>query len=147
VLIRTIQAADAADWERMRQRLWPSARGEHAREIAAFFAGDRRDPAEVLVAMDEEGRPVGFAEVTIRSHAEGCRPGRIAYLEGWFVEEAHRRCGIGAALIAAVERWGRAQGCSELASDTEIENTASAAAHRALGFEEVDRIACFTKPL
>ncbi|HUE85588.1 MAG TPA: GNAT family N-acetyltransferase [Vicinamibacterales bacterium] len=147
MLIRTIEAADAADWARMRQTLWPAAHGEHAREIAAFVEGDRRDPAEVLVAVDDEGRKVGFAEVTLRSHAEGCRPGRVAYLEGWFVDAPHRRCGVGAALMAAVEAWGRAQGCSELASDTEIENAGSAAAHRALGFDEVVRIACFRKAL
>lgn len=147
MLIRTIQAADAADWERMRQALWPSAPGEHAREIAAFFGGDRRDPAEVLLGIDNEGRAVGFAEVTLRSHAEGCRPGRIAYLEAWFVDEAHRRHGVGAALVAAVEAWGRAQGCRELGSDTEIDNTHGAVAHRALGFAEVMHIACFRKAL
>jgi aminoglycoside 6'-N-acetyltransferase I len=147
MLIRTIRAADAAEWERMRQTLWPSAPGEHAGEIAAFFAGDRRDPAEVLLAVDEERRTVGFAEVTLRSHAEGCRPGRIAYLEAWFVDEAHRRRGVGAALMAAVEAWGRSQGCRDLASDTEIKNTDSAAAHRALGFAEVMRITCFRKAL
>ena len=147
MLIRTIQAADAAEWEQMRQTLWPSRPGEHGREIAAFFGGDRRDPAEVLLAVDEEGRTVGFAEVTLRSHAEGCRPGRIAYLEAWFVDEAHRRRGVGSALIAAVEAWARSEGCSELGSDTEIDNMRSAAAHRALGFDEVVRIACFRKAL
>jgi aminoglycoside 6'-N-acetyltransferase I len=49
--------------------------------------------------------------------------------------------------MAAVEAWGRAQGCSELGSDTEFDNTHSAAAHRALGFTEVMRIACFRKEL
>jgi hypothetical protein len=48
--VRSMQAEDAADWERMRQSFWPSASGEHAREIARFFAGDRRNPAEVLIA-------------------------------------------------------------------------------------------------
>jgi aminoglycoside 6'-N-acetyltransferase I len=38
-------------------------------------------------------------------------------------------------------------GCSEFASDALAENTASAAAHRALGFEEVEVIRCFRKRL
>ena len=50
-------------------------------------------------------------------------------------------------LVAAVEEWARAQGCTELGSDTTIENEGSVAAHRAIGFEEVDRIICFRKPL
>lgn len=131
----------------MREALWPAEPGEHAEEIASFFAGDRRDPAEVLLATGDSGAAIGFAEVSIRQYAEGCSTDRVAYLEGWFVEEGQRRKGIGAALVAAVEAWGRAQGCTELASDTEIHNLGSAAAHRALGFSEVERIVCFRKAI
>jgi aminoglycoside 6'-N-acetyltransferase I len=100
-----------------------------------------------LLAFDDSGRAVGFAELSIRPYAEGCYSGRVAYLEGWFVEPAFRGRGLGAALVKAAEDWGRAQGCTELASDTEIANASSAAAHRALGFEEVERIICFRKAL
>jgi aminoglycoside 6'-N-acetyltransferase I len=147
MVIRPIQPEDAAAWEDMRQALWPSAPGEHAREITAFFGGARREPAEVLLAIDDGGRPVGFAEVSIRAIAEGCLSDRVAYLEGWFVVDAARREGIGAALVRAAEDWGRAQRCTELGSDTEIDNVSSAAAHRALGFTEVGRIICYRKPL
>ena len=58
-----------------------------------------------------------------------------------------RRHGVGRALVRAAEEWGRAQGCSEFASDTEIDNEDSAKAHAALGFEEVERIRCFRKSL
>ncbi len=144
---RYIQPGDAAEWARLRQLLWPAPPGEHEREIASFFGGDRGDPAEVILAIGDDGRALGFAEVSVRSYAEGCVTNRVAYLEGWFVEEPHRRCGIGAALVAAVEDWARAQGCTELASDTEIENGISATAHQALGFGEVERIICFKKEL
>ena len=143
--MRAARPTDAGAWERMRQELWPADPEEHAREITAFFAGGG-DSAQVLLAV-HEGEIVGFAEASLRSHAEGCAPGRIAYLEGWYVEPAARRQGVGAALVHAVEAWGRTQGCRELASDTEIENKASAAAHRALGFQEVDRVVCFRKDL
>ena len=144
--VRPAEPADAAAWEGLRQQLWPSPPGEHAAEIATFFGGERQDPMEVLLAVEGE-EIVGFAEVSIRSHAEGCRPGRIAYLEGWFVLPRWRGHGVGAALVRAVEDWGRAQGCRELASDTEIANPDSAAAHRALGFQEVERVVCFRKGL
>ena len=147
MLIRPVAALDAKDWERMRQRLWPSAPGEHAGEVAAFFEGDRHDPAEVFLAVDDEGRAIGFAEVSIRSHADGCDSGRIAYLEGWFVDETSRGRRVGAALLRAVEEWGRSQGCTERASDAELHNTGSAAAHIALGFSEVSRVVCFRKEL
>lgn len=146
VHVRPAQASDAAAWVRMRQVLWPSSTDDHAREAAAFFE-DRNPSTEVLIASDERGRPLGFAELSIRSHAESCVTRNVAYLEGWFVEPDVRGQGIGAALVAAAEDWGRARGCSEFGSDTNIENDTSIAAHRALGFEEVDRIVCFKKTL
>lgn len=144
---RPVESDDTAEWVRLRQLLWPASPGEHEREVASFFGGERRDPAEVILAIGEGGHAIGFAEVSIRSYAEGCATDRVAYLEGWFVEEVHRGRGIGAALVATVEAWARAQGCAELASDTEIHNHISAAAHTALRFTEVERIICFKKDL
>ena len=131
----------------MRQMLWPSAPGEHAAEISAFFRGDRSVAAQVFVAVDHVGRPMGLAEVSIvRTRKVAIRIASRT-LEGWFVDESHRGTGVGAALVRAVEAWGRTEGCTELASDTEIGNHASEAAHRALGFEEAGRVVCFRKAL
>lgn len=147
MIVRAVRRRDATDWEHMRQILWPSKPGEHARQIQAFFEGDRQDPAEVFVALEDAGRAIGFAEVSIRPYAEGCHSDRVAYLEGWFVRGEHRRQGVGGALLDAVEEWGRAQGCSELGSDAEMHNKAGQEAHRALGFSEVGRLVCFRKAL
>ena len=138
---------DTKAWESMRQELWPSPAGEHASEITRFFDGDLRVAAEVFLACDDADRALGFIELNIRPYAEGCYSGRVAYVEGWFVETPHRSKGVGAALIKAAEAWGREQNCTELASDTAIDNVASTAAHRALGFEETGRNVCFRKDL
>jgi aminoglycoside 6'-N-acetyltransferase I len=131
----------------MRQALWPSAPGEHAAEIEEFFAGRLREPLAVLMAFDERGTAVGFIELSIRTQAEGCDTDRVAYVEGWYVEPASRRLGVGTELMRAAEAWGRSQGCTELASDTESDNLVSAAAHRATGFDEVGLIRCFRRSL
>ncbi len=141
--------ADAAAWARMRSALWPEEQpGEHATEIAAYFAGEfLRGPWCALLAEGSAGEAIGFAEVSIRSYAEGCVTPRVAYLEGWFVEAAHRRSGVGAALLRAAEEWGRAQGCTEFASDADPENAISIDAHLALGFEDAGMVRCFRKSL
>jgi aminoglycoside 6'-N-acetyltransferase I len=131
----------------MRELLWPSPEGENAREVAKYFAGESSNPEEVLIAVDAAGVPVGFVELAIRPYAEGCYSGRVAYLEGWFVDAHARRSGVGAALVAAGEDWGREQGCTEMASDAEIDNAVSLVAHRAAGFEDLGRVVCFRKPL
>jgi len=110
----------------MRERLWPSHPGEHAREIERYFAGELREPIEVLLAFDDAGSAIGFIELSIRAYAEGCITDHVAFIEGWYVEPNERGKGVGAALIRAAEAWARSQGCTELASDTQIDNVASA---------------------
>jgi aminoglycoside 6'-N-acetyltransferase I len=145
-LVRHVAAHDAPRWIEMREALWPDATGGHADEVARFFAGRLRIPLAVLVA-EEDGTLVGFAELNIRPYAEGCTTERVAFLEGWYVEPTARRRGVGRALVAAAEAWAVDQGCTEFASDTLADNDASASAHRALGFQEVEVIRCFRKPI
>jgi aminoglycoside 6'-N-acetyltransferase I len=147
LLIRPAEPADASVWQRMRESLWPDGCGDHARDIATYFSGPRTNPLEVLLACLGSGAPIGFVELSIRPYAEGCTTDRVAFVEGWFVEPGHRGRGAGAALMAAAEEWGRAGKCSELASDTQLANEASIAAHNALGFEETERLVCFRKSL
>lgn len=147
MLIRAAQQTDRECWERMRDALWPALPGEHGEEIDRYFAGELREPLEVLIAFDDQGDALGFVELSIRAHAEGCLTDHVAFVEGWYVEPAVRGTGVGAALIGAAETWARSQGCTELASDTEVENLTSAAAHRAVGFTETGVVRCFRKSL
>ena len=147
-MIRPARPEDARLWCEMRHALWPEGSAEeHAGEIEDFFAGRSREPLAVLVAEADPGQLVGFAELSIRPYAEGCATDRIGYLEGWYVVPEARRQGVGRALVEASEAWARAQGCTEFASDTEVDNEISAAAHRALGFAEAALIRCFRKDL
>ena len=147
MIVRKATPEDSEMWEQMRQSLWPASPGEHAREIAQFFGGALNTLAEILIAFDEKGDAIGLVELSIRPYAEGCYSGRVAYLEGWYVSPAARRHGVGATLVAHAEEWARTQGCTEFASDCELDNVVSATAHRALGFEEVIRSICFKKTI
>src|SRR3990170_4067889 len=112
ITVRPAKASDAAAWLQLRHALWPERpEGEHREEIDRFFAGALREPLAVLLAEDGAGCPIGLAELSIRAYAEGCHSDRVAYLEGWFVVPDARRRGVGRALIAAAEEWGRSQGC------------------------------------
>ena len=146
--IRSATHTDAAAWLEMRRALWPDGtEAEHRREIDRYLAGEAREPAAVLLAENVTGQAVGFVELSVRPYAEGCRTPFVAYLEGWYVAPEARRQGVGRALIDAAEEWGRAQDCSELASDAHPENDVSAIAHRAAGFADVGLVRCFRKDL
>src|SRR5579871_4332979 len=136
--IRFARPSDLDQLARLRHSLWPeSPVEEHARELELILARRMPDtfPLSVLVAA-ADGIIVGFLEVRLRSHADSCNESwPVGYVEGWFVAEPYRRQTIGAQLLAAAEDWARKQGCSEMASDAEIENLVSQRVHEALGFE------------
>jgi aminoglycoside 6'-N-acetyltransferase I len=146
--VRPVTAADAGEWVEMRCALWPNgSRADHEQDIGRYFAGDRREPAEVLLVVTDDGAPLGFAELSIRNVVDGCSTGRVGYLEGWFVVATARRHGIGRALVQAAERWAIHQGCTEFGSDALIDDDVSLAAHLGLGFEETGRVRTFRKSL
>jgi aminoglycoside 6'-N-acetyltransferase I len=149
--IRAARASDAAEYTRMRAALWPDCTAaEHARDVDEFARGRGGwggTPGVAFVADRGGGRLAGFVEVGLRAFAEGCDTGPVGYIEGWWVDADARRGGVGAVLVAAAEAWARAQGCREMASDCLLENDVSLFAHRALGYEEVERVIQFRKAI
>ncbi len=116
----------------MRHALWPeSSRSHHAAELTGVLNGtsQRVYPLRIFVAeKSDEKLPVG-------------------YVEGWFVAEPNRGTGVGAALLRAAEDWARAQGCHEMAPDTDIENKLSQHVHEASGFTIAARAILYRKSL
>jgi orotate phosphoribosyltransferase len=145
--VRPVTPEDAAAWLSMRHALWPDEASAHAGEVTKFLAGKLTHPREVLLAFDEAGAALGFVELSIRSYVDGCQTDWVSYLEGWYVVPDQRRRGVGRALVAAAEEWARRQGSTEFGSDALLHNDVSAAAHRALGFEETEQLRYFRKVL
>ena len=102
----------------------------------------------IFVAEKSDGTLIGFLETNLRSAADGCDEKLpVGYVEGWFVAEPNRGKGVGAALLRAAEDWARAQGCHEIASDTDIENKLSQHVHEASGFTIAARAILYRKSL
>jgi aminoglycoside 6'-N-acetyltransferase I len=148
--IRPALPPDLSAVTRLCVALWPDApAAEHEEHAAAILAGSPPSslPLTLFVA-EAAGGVVGFIEVGLRSHADGCDARYpVGFIEGWYVDAAHRGQEIGRALMAAAEEWARAQGAREIASDTWFDNEPSQSAHVALGFEVVDRCVTFRKSL
>lgn len=144
-LLAPPRGSDDRAWLELRMALWPDgSQAEHLGAMADTLARGHY----VRLAQSSTGGAVGFVEASKRSdYVNGTTSSPVAFLEGLYVEPAARRRGVARALVAAVVAWALGEGLSELASDSLIDNLAAHAAHRALGFEESERVVYFRRPL
>ena len=126
-------------------KLWPDPTVEEMQaEFAEILA--KTDAAYFLAYAEETA--IGFAQCQLRyDYVEGTDSSPVGYMEGIYVAEEYRKHGIARELLAACESWAKEKGCTEFASDCELENTQSLQFHMKVGFEEANRIICFTKKL
>jgi aminoglycoside 6'-N-acetyltransferase I len=117
IVIRNIAPADAAVWQAMRTDLWPDGAGDHATEIAMFFAGTLEEPVAVLVAESVAGTILGFAELAVRNDLASLEGKNVGYVEGLYVSPEFRGHRIARKLLQASRSWAREQKCAGFASD------------------------------
>lgn len=149
MVVRLATLADLSAIVHLATALWPEDARWHRGHFRALLAGKPAStlPLVVFVAEMKEAA-VGFIEVGLRSHAEGCDGRRAAgFIEGWYVTPQARRRGVGRALVRAGEAWAVSVGATEMGSDTWSWNRASQRAHEALGYAVADRLIAFYKRL
>lgn len=145
LMIRNALLSDAATVAALAQQLWPHHEAAQLQEEFEPLLEDAN--AAVFLAFSDD-MPVGFAQCQLRhDYVEGTASSPVGYLEGIFVAPAYQKQGIARALLASCEKWAKEQGCVEFASDCELSNTNSLRFHLSMGFEEANRIICFTKTL
>ena len=144
-MIRKAHLMDLPVLTELACRLWPEHTPE---ELSVEFSRIVGLPDAAFFLACEDGIAVGFAQCQLRyDYVEGTETSPVGYLEGIFVAEEFRKYGIAKGLLGACESWARDKGCTEFASDCELDNTQSLQFHLNVGFEEANRIICFTKKL
>ena len=144
-MIRRAETKDLPVLAELACRLWPHHDvQEMEAEMAQILALE--DAAFFLAYAGEKA--VGFAQCQLRhDYVEGTDSSPVGYLEGIYVAEGCRKQGVARDLLGACESWAKARGCREFASDCELGNEESLRFHLNVGFEEANRIICFTKKL
>ncbi|WP_046213542.1 aminoglycoside 6'-N-acetyltransferase [Paenibacillus wulumuqiensis] len=126
-------------------QLWPD---NVETELSADFEETLESPKDIVYVAIVEGMSVGFIHMSLRhDYVEGSDYSPVGYVEGIYVDPAFRHRGISTRLLAAGEEWSRSLGCSQIASDTELDNQGSQEFHKKLGFQEANRIVAFIKDL
>lgn len=144
-MIRIATEKDSCILAEMAVQMWEN---QTAEELAAEFAETMKDENSAFFIKSENDTAVGFAQCNLRTdYVEGTESSPVGYLEGIFVKEGYRNKGYARELLTACENWAKDMGCSEFASDCELSNTGSLYFHKAMGFDEVNRIICFKKSI
>lgn len=144
-MVRKAMKEDIAVIADLAVLLWKnSSVNELTNELSEMIS---KETAQIFLKYENE-IPVGFALCQLRhDYVEGTETTPVGYLEGIFVKDTHRNKGYAKELLAECERWAKANGCVEFASDCEIDNVDSFQFHKAMKFAEANRIICFTKKL
>ncbi|HEY0629246.1 MAG TPA: GNAT family N-acetyltransferase [Sphingomicrobium sp.] len=146
MIVRRAETSDHAAWATMLAQL-------HADQTAAEFEAELKtltalpQPYVAFLAFTDADEPIGVIDARVRNYAEGSPDLQAAYVEDLWVDAGHRGKGVATRLLQAVEDWARDEGLRWLGSDALLDNLESHAWHRAAGFEEVERLVVFGKPL
>lgn len=144
-MIRKAEIKDLTMIAELACRLWPDNTVD---EMCSEMGENLSKPDAAIFLAYAEKVPIGFAQCQLRhDYVEGTDSSPVGYLEGIYVTESYRHHGIAKRLLHACEAWAKEQGCTEFASDCELDNTQSLQFHLNVGFEEANRIICFTKKL
>ena len=144
-MIRKAMIGDSRILAELAVQMWDSHTVD---KLELEFSETLNDEQSAFFIKDVREIPVGFAQCGLRTdYVEGTESSPVGYLEGIFIKEEYRQNGYAKELLCACEMWAKENGCSEFASDCELDNTASFKFHMAMGFEEANRIICFKKKL
>ena len=144
-MVKKATKADSRTLAEMAAALWDSYAVD---ELETEFLETLNDKQSAFFIKYIHDLPVGFAQCGLRTdYVEGTQTSPVGYLEGIFVKASYRKKGYAKELLRACEIWAKDMGCTEFASDCELDNIGSLSFHRAMGFEEANRIICFKKEL
>ena len=144
ILIRKAVPADSMTLAQLACCMWEHTPDELEPEFAALTSSDE---AACFLAIDGD-TAIGFAQCQLRhDYVEGCETSPVGFLEGIYVDAQYRLGGVGRTLLSACEDWSKSVGCTEFASDCELDNSVSLAWHMKNGFVEMGRTIWFAKKL
>jgi len=94
----------------------------------------------IFFAMDDD-KYIWYINMSLRTdYVEGAETSPVWYIEEIFVQPQYRLQGIAKQLLEHGKKWIQARWCTEIWSDTWLDNTDSQEFHEALSFEEEERL-------
>ena len=145
MIIEEANQSNLDELTKLALKLWPDNTWNTLRPEFEELLESEKD---IVYLANVEGSYVGFIHMSIRTdYVEGSSSSPVGYVEGIYVEDNFRNKGIAKKLVQAGEHWSKALGCTEIASDTQLDNYESQQFHEKIGFREAGRIVAYIKDL
>lgn len=136
---RTAEITDAAGLAQLvRLNALFNSASDSPEQIAARLADPHR--VETPILAETEGHIVGFASLRVVPCIFFADP--YAELTELYVEESHRRHGVGRALVAHAEQLAMEKGAQQMLISTDFYNQAAQSLYRAMGYVHYDITLC-----
>ena len=141
-MIIPVSKENERTWAELCTALWPGD------SIEEWIQDGQSNGYENQFLYMLDGEAVAFISLSLRhDYVEGRETSPVGYLEGIYVKPEHQNKGIARELVEFAKKWSVEKGCSQLASDCEIDNHISRKFHNKVGFEEANTIVCFIMDL
>ena len=141
VSIRVASQSDAADVARLTRQLGYDLTEKDAADRLSRIVP--RDDQRFFVA-DIGGRAAGWVHVVLVEYVDA---EAFALIGGLVVDSAHRRAGVGRALMDRAENWARGCGCSMVRLSSTVTRTAAHRFYETIGYSKIKTQHSFIKPL
>ncbi|PWS26147.1 GNAT family N-acetyltransferase [Pedobacter yonginense] len=142
----TFQMEDSEPLLKMGIKLWKDyTEPELKKQLQNVFLSDNQ---RILLAKNPKGIAVGFSIFSIRQdYVEGAEKTPTGYLEGIYVEPEFRKKGIAKKFLQIGEEWLKVNNCTQIGSDTWLNDKESRKFHKKIGFLEEDELVHFLKKI
>jgi aminoglycoside 6'-N-acetyltransferase I len=145
LFIRRSRSSDIPHYAIARRKLWPKGGiKEFRRELKGLL---KTRTFFSWLAINSDGKIVGFLEASVRPYANGCRLSPVLFLEGIWVEKWSRKQGIGNLLMKELETFARLKKFREIGSDSLLSNRTSVRIHKKWKFRETMRVVYFRRDI
>ena len=132
-----VPTSDNQDWLAFRKALYHDLDDNfNSEEMKSVEQSKDR----IVYLMHDNDRAIGMLELALRNFVDGCLSSPVAYLEGIYLLPEYQRMGLSSLMMKKVKEWALNQGCTELASDAELNNLPSQKFHIKAGFQETYRV-------